>query len=255
MKTLKIFLSILILTFVSITVQAQTGQTGAQNFDYEIQWLCDSASQTTFYRVHLYRIGFAPVVAGTFKPDGTTYSPTSTIKSGPCSTGGGGSFPDSTYAYNYIEMCDLTVNAGYIKIYKQATANSNGGTVRSLVGNFSPITGLSFSPGTNGSQMLGWCNVHSIDTGGKVLVLQTTASTGTLTYATSSISSDILNVGYNIARLTINGVNYDLLPGERWFCHSKVDQGNMKQIRCPAVTYDANYNSLATTLHITRTGH
>lgn len=255
MKTLKLFLSILILTVVSYqSATAQTGQTGAQSFDYEMIWLCDSASQTTFYRVLLHRIGFATVVAGTFKPDGTTYTPTSTIKSGPCSTGGG-SYPDSTFAYNYIEMCDLVSNVGYIKIYRQATANNNGGTVRSLVGNFSPITGLSYTPGTNGSQMLGWCNVHSIDTGAKVVVLQTTASSGTLSYATSSISNDILNVGYNTAQLTINGVTYDLLPGERWFCHSKVDQGNMKQIRCPAVAYNANYLGLATTLHITRTGH
>lgn len=253
MKKFILFLFTLI-SFISLPsneVKAQVGQTGVGSFDYEYQWLCDSASMTSFYRVYLHRPGFASVVIGTFKPDGTTYSPASTIKAGPCDFAAA---PDSTYQYFFDEMCDnlATAPVSFIKIYKYAVKNSSGVGQRSFIGDFSPVTGAAYSAG--GSIYTGFCEALAVDAGTKVKVLQVTGSSGSLLLADNGMSVDILNVGTNTARLVINTVNYDLLPGERWFCEDQYDQKTRSVYRCPALTYDANFSG-STTLHISQKGY
>lgn len=251
------FLKFLFLAFcfiLSSNAFSQTGQTGAGSFDYEYQWLCDSTPQTTFYRVTLHRPGFAAIVVGNYKPDGTSYTVTSVAKVGPCVTGGG-SYPDSTYQYDYLEMCDNSLSApvNYIKIYRYATFNATGAKTRSFVGDFNPATGAAYSAG--GSVYPGYCYALAVDAGTKINTIQATGTSGTLNYADNGMNVDILNVGTNIARLVINSDNFDLLPGERWFCHQQWDEKTRSVYRCPGLTYDANHSGNSTTLHITQTGY
>lgn len=252
-KLLKFYLPLIVVLITTLNSFSQVGQTGSGSFDYEYQWLCDSSVSITYYRVTLHRIGFASTVIGTYKPDGTAYTPVSTAKFGPCT--GATSNPDSTYSYHFIEMCDnlATAPVSYIKIYRYATTTANPGTkTRSFVGDFSPITGNAYSAG--GSVFYGFCTALSVDQGTKVKVLQVTGSSGSLLLADQAMSVDILNVGSNTARLVINTVNYDLLPGERWFCNQQFDQKTMSVYRCPALTYDANFSG-STTLHISQKGY
>lgn len=249
-----LFFAIISIAFFHNSANAQTGQTGAGSFDYEYQWLCDSTPQTTFYRVTLHRPGFAAIVVGNYKPDGTSYTVTSSVKVGPCVTSGG-AYPDSSYQYDYLEMCD---NSGanpvsYIKIYRYATFQATGAKTRSFVGDFNPATGGSYTAG--GSVYPGFCQALVVDAGTKVNTIQATASSGTLLYADNAMSCDILNMGTNVARLVINSDNFDLYPGERWFCHKMYDEKTRSVYRCPQLTYDANYGAQPTTLHITQTAY
>jgi hypothetical protein len=246
---MKHFISILFFTLLSVSAFCQAGNSGIQSYDHELRWLCDSASQTTFYRLDLYRPGQAAVTVGNYKPDGSAYTPTSTIKSGPCATGST-TFPDSSYTYNIIEGCDLVSGLGnditFIRVMRIGVHNTTGASSTTILGNFNPATGAAYT--VVGSVVYGYCKnwlSPSITNARRQFV----STSGTLVAGDNYYGVWILNVGVNTATLTINANTVNLLPGEEYFCNpSPAEHG--QTISCNfGISYDCSVNG-GTTLHV-----
>jgi hypothetical protein len=248
MKNLIKFLFIALLSVITYTNSfSQAGNTGPGVWDYELRWLCDSASSTTFYRVSLHRPGYAPVSAGDYKPDGTSYTPTSTIKYGPCS--GTTSFPDSTYTFMAVEMCDTsaTPDVSFIKIFRRSAANVGGAGSTTILGTYKVTDGTSYS--APASSISGFCNNWQTSTP-NIKIVEVTGTTGTITAAEAFHSVYVTNIGNVKGFITVNSQNLDLYPGETWFCQSQKDFENRMMDGCGSVSYNT-IASGSTTFHIT----
>lgn len=252
MKTILkfLFLTVVLLTTYS-AVNAQGGLQG-QIYDYEMRWLCDSASATTFYRLDVHRPGQAPVTIGDYKPNGTTYTPVSTILSGPCTSGG--SYPDSTYAYFAYEHCDWATGTGgtpYFILYRIGTKNSTGAITRSYLGTFNAATGAPYT--TTGSPMDGFCAAWVNKTVTNMQHITSTGTTGSISATNGMHSVEIMNIGTVKGSVTVNSTTIELYPGTKWFCYAQMDPVSNELLGCPAITYDCTAAG-STTFLIVRKG-
>lgn len=247
----KFLLLMLALTAGLISANAQGGLQG-QIYDYEHRWLCDSASATTFYRVDVHRPGQAVTTIGSYKPDGTSYTPTSTILSGPCTSGG--SFPDSTYAYFAQEFCDWATGTGgtpYFILYRIGTKNSTGAITKSYLGTFNAQTGASYT--ITGSPMDGFCAGWVNKTVTNMQNSIHTNTTGSISATNAMHSVEIMNIGTVKGTVTVNSTAMDLYPGTKWYCWAQMDPVSNELLGCPSVTWDCTANG-STTFLIVRKG-
>ncbi|MBK6546393.1 MAG: hypothetical protein IPG12_14145 [Saprospiraceae bacterium] len=254
MKNLfKLSLISMILLIVQSNLFSQAGVTGYQVYDHEMRWLCDSASSTTFYRLDLYRPGQAVVTVGNYKPDGSAYTPTSTIKVGPCS--GTTSNPDSTYQYYFTQACDFFTGATgtpYIKIWRVGTTTASpGNKTVSFMGNFRADNGASYTP--TGTYMDGFCSGWVDKTVTNLQNIISTSTTGSISATNGKFSIHILNVGTNLGTVTVNSTVQNIYPGSEWYCDSQEDPISNELLGCPSLTWDCAANG-GTTFLIVRKG-
>jgi hypothetical protein len=239
--------------FASVAEQsfAQGGLDG-QIYDFEQRWLCDSNVNKTFYRLDVHRPGQAAVTIGNYNPDGTSYTPTGTIKSGPCVTPSG--FPDSTFSFMATEACDYATGTGgtpYFILWRIGVHNTNYGTTRSWLGRFHAETGASYSP--TGTYMAGFCSGWGEKTVTNMQLITATNTTGSVSATNGKFSVEIMNIGTVKATVTTNSTTYDLLPGTKFYCWAQEDPVSYELLGCPAINYDCTANG-STTLLITRKG-
>lgn len=228
------------------------GGVGTQVYDFEQRWLCDSTPQKTFYRLDVHRPGQAAVTVGNYLPDGTPYTVTSSIQSGPCTVSG--SFPDSTYTYQAIEACDFvtgTGGTGYFVLIRIATKNSTGVKTVSTVGTFRADNGNPYTP--TGTHMDGFCAGWGDKTVSNMQNIIATNTTGSISSTNGKFSVSITNIGTVKGTVTVNSTAMDLYPGQRWWCDSQEDPVSNELLGCPAVNYDCTASG-STTFLIVRKG-
>ena len=234
-----------------ISANAQAGLQG-QVYDYEQRWLCDSATATTFYRLDVHRPGQAAVTIGNYKPDGSSYTPTSTILSGPCTSGG--SYPDSTYQYLALEHCDWATGTGgtpYFVLIRIGTKNSTGATQRSYLGTFNATTGAAYT--ITGTPMDGYCAGYADKLVTNLQYLTATNTTGVISTPNAKHSIEIMNIGTVKGTVTVNSTTIDLYPGTKWYCWSQLDPVSNELLGCPSINYDCS-TAGSTTFLIVRKG-
>jgi hypothetical protein len=252
MKNLIKILSILSLFVLTINDSFSQGGLTGQTYDYEQRWLCDSASNTTFYRLDVHRPGQSAVTIGNYLPNGNTYTPTSTIKAGPCSLPAG--FPDSSYQYIALEACDYATQTGgtpYFVLIRVATANANGNRVNTNLGTFHAQTGAAYTP--TGTWMAGFCSGWGERVATNMQHITATNTSGSISTTNGKFSVEIMNIGTVKGTVTVNSTTIDLYPGTKWYCYSQEDPVSWELIGCPTVTYDCAANG-NTTFLIVRKG-
>lgn len=251
---MKILIRLILLSVVMIGSFSAKSQGGLQGqvYDYEQRWLCDSASATTFYRLDVHRPGQTAVTVGNYKPDGSAYTPTSTILAGPC--GGSVAYPDSSYSYHTIEACDWVTGTGgtpYFILYRLGTKNSNGAKTMSYLGTFNAQTGASYTP--TGSFEAGFCAGWQDKQATNMQNITSTNTTGSISNTNGRFSVEIMNVGTVKGTVTVNSTSMDLYPGSKWYCWSQIDPVSNELLGCPTITYDCAANG-STTFLIVRKG-
>lgn len=209
-------------------------------------WLCDSTNGRTFYRIKIDRPGKVPYTYGSFLPNGNSYTPSTPIVFGPCSTTIP-QFADSSYQYELNEMCDdsLLPPTDFIRIYKFSTKQNTGVNQKRFQGDFKLVNGNSYTPSTQINS--GHCGAVKIDAGALTKVKEVAGVIDSVIQSQCDMGIFIANIGNDTAILYINSDTINLQIKSAWNCDAIFNPLTKTWHECPAVKYDARVTRLQIT--------
>ncbi|HRI01839.1 MAG TPA: hypothetical protein PK006_12360 [Saprospiraceae bacterium] len=234
---------ILILLFASLFYasmsNAQTGNTGTTNYDYEVVEKCvDSAGvKVGFYEVYIHRAGFAPSLYNRYRANGSimTTIPSGSVTLGSCPANITVAI-DTTSEFEMLVMCDRntlnTLSTPFLRTVHRIYNSKTGVIYSTTINNIDITSGATYTPA--GNVYDGPC--HGTTT--TMTQLETSAS-GTISLGTGMGSWEVCNVGIATGTLTVSGVTINLYPGECRSCADWTSDFNHREVNCPSFTYDA----------------
>ncbi|NOX64627.1 MAG: hypothetical protein GXO85_02230 [Chlorobi bacterium] len=225
-----------LLMFVSADIQAQAGNSGSPRTGIQAVQKCHETAggvQTGFYAVYVYRVGKTDeqTLLGTFKADGTSYTPPAgTITLGSCSSAAGGGGIDSfDYSFQLLPMCD-SATYDFNRLIREKCNSLTDVCTTTNVGDYD-LSMVAYT--LTGTVSAGYCTSNAIY---RDMAPDLYEIANTQAFNFDYYSIHIQNVGTKSFTLTMNAATVTILPGGEWWCNAFYNETTKKVEFCPSYT-------------------